>query len=171
MGSTACLTVRVQPAPEQAQAWLAQHDIDPGSPVLQNLMPELCDSRRKEASHFRPAEVLCTGCLPEDPRQFVELLARIPPPCRQCDEEDTRYRPPHTSCEDCRREDHDNYRLLVNSPRDGIDCFDQRTPAEQREFKENYREIGHDPHTGMSVYAPEEAVERYGTARLMAQLA
>ena len=171
MGSTTCLTVRAQPAPEQAQAWLAQHDIDPGSPVLQNLMPELCDSCGQEASHFRPAEVLCTGCLPEDPRPFVELLARTPPPWRECDEEATRYRPSHTSCENCRQEDQDNYRPLVNSPRDGTDCFDQRTPAEQREFEENYREIGHDPHTGMSVYAPKEAVERYGTARLMAQLA
>ena len=170
MGSTTCLTVRVQPAPEQARAWLAQHDIDPGSPVLQNLMPELCDRCGQEASHFRPEEVLCTSCLPKDSRTFVELLATTPPTCRQCDEEATRYRPSHTSCEDCRQEDHDNYRPLVNSPRDGIDCFDQRTPADQREFEENYREIGHDPRTGMSVYAPKESLERYGTARLMAQL-
>ena len=115
MGSTTCLTVRVQPAPEQAQAWLAQHDIDPGSPVLQNLMPELCDRCGQEASHFRPAEVLCTGCLPGNPRPFVELFAMTPPPCRECDEEATRYRRPHTSCENCRQEDHDNYRSLVNS--------------------------------------------------------
>ncbi len=171
MGRTTCLRLRVQPAPERAQAWLAQHDIDPGTPVLQNLMPELCDSCGQEASHFRPAEVLCTDCLPEDPRPYVALLARTSPPCRESSGEATRYRPSHTSCQHCRQKDHDNYRPLVNSPRDDIDCFDQRTPAEQREFEENYREIGHDPRTGMSVYAPKEAVERYGPSRLMAQLA
>ena len=64
-----------------------------------------------------------------------------------------------------------NYRPLVNSPRDGVDCFDQRTPAEQREVEENYIEIGHDPQTGMSFYAPKEAVERYGQAPLLAELA
>ena len=170
MGDTTCLTVRVEPAPEQAWAWLARHEIDSGDPVLRNLMPELCDNCGQEASHFRPAETLCTGCLPENPRPYVELLARTPPPCRECGGEATRYRRPHTACQDCRQEDHDNYCPLVNSPRDGTYCFDQRTPAEQREFEENYREIGHDPSTGMSVYAPKEAVERYGTALLMAQL-
>ena len=105
MGSTTCLTVRVQPAPEQAQAWLAQHDIDPGNPILQNLIPELCDNCEQDATHFRPAETLCTGCLPDDRRPFVQLLARMPPPCRECDEEATRYRPSHTSCEACRQED------------------------------------------------------------------
>ncbi len=134
-------------------------------------MPELCDRCGQEASHFRPEAVLCTNCLPKDSRPFVELLATTPPTCRQCDEEATRYRRPHTSCEDCRQEDHDNYRPLVNAPRDGTNCFDQRTPAEQREFEEHFREIGYDPRTGTTVYAPQEAVERYGTARLMAQMA
>ena len=142
-----------------------RHEIDSGDPVLRNLMPELCDNCGQEASHFRPAETLCTGCLPENPRPYVELLARTPPPCRECGGEATRYRRTHTACQDCRQEYRDNYHPLVNSPRDGTDCFDQRTPAEQREFEENYREIGHDPRTGMSVYAPKEAVERYGTAR------
>ena len=170
MGDSTDLTVRVEPAPEQAQAWLARHDIDAGDPILRNLMPELCDNCGQEASHFRPAEVLCTGCLPENPRPYVELLARTPPHCRECGEEATSYRRPHTSCQDCRQEDHDNYRPLVNSPRGGIDCYDQSTSAEQREFEENYTEIGHDPRTGMTVYAPKEAVECYGKARLMAQL-
>ena len=170
MGDSTDLTVRVEPAPEQAWAWLARHEIDPADPVLRNLMPELCDNCGQEASHFRPAETLCTGCIPENPRPYVELLARTPPPCRECGGEATRCRRPHTSCQDCRQEDHDNYRPLVNSPRDGTDCFDQRTPAEQREFEENYTEIGQDPRTGMSVYAPKEAVECYGTARLMTQL-
>ena len=145
MGDTTYLTIRVEPAPEQAQAWLARHDIDAGDPSLRNLMPELCDNCGQEASHFRPAEVLCTGCLPENPRPYVELLARTPPHCRECGEEATSYRRPHTSCQDCRQEDHDNYRPLVNSPRDGIDCYDQSTPAEQREFEENYTEIGPRP--------------------------
>lgn len=170
MGDTTYLTIRVESGPEGAWAWLATHGIDPGDPVLRNLMPELCGDCGQEASYFRPAETLCTDCLPENPRPYVELLARTHPPCRECGGEDTRYRPPHTSCQDCREEDRDNYRPLVNSPRDGTDCFDQRTPAEQREFEENYTEIGHDPRTGMSVYAPKEAVERHGTARLMAQL-
>ena len=170
MGDTTHLTVRVEPAPEQAWAWLARHEIDSGDPVLRNLMPELCDNCGQEASHFRPEETLCTGCIPENPRPYVKLLAMTPPPCREFGGEATRYRRPHTSCQDCRQEDHDNYRPLVNSPRDGTYCFDQRTPAEQREFKENYREIGHDPRTGMSIYAPKETVKRYGTACLMAQL-
>ena len=167
MGDTTCVTVRVEPAPEQAWAWLARQEIDPGDPVLRNLMPELCDKCGQEASHFRPAETLCTGCTPENPRTYVELLARTHPPCRGCGVEATRYRRPHTSCQDCRQEDHDNYRPLVNSPRDGTGCFDQRTPAEQREFEQNYTEIGHDLPNGMWVYAPKEAVERYGTSRLM----
>lgn len=41
---------------------------------------------------------------------------------------------------------------------------------EQREFEENYTKIGPDPRTGITVYAPNEAVERYGTARLLAHL-
>ena len=40
---------------------------------------------------------------------------------------------------------------LVNSPKDGTYCFDQRTPAEQREFEPNHTEIGHDPRIGMTV--------------------
>ena len=170
MGDTTYLTVRVEPAPEQAWVWLARHHIDPGDPILRNLMPELCDNCVQEASHFRAGEVLCTSCLPENPRPYVKLFASTPPPCRECGREATRYRRSHTACRNCRQEDHDNYRPLVNSPRDGTDCFDQRSPAEQREFEENYTEIGHDPRTGMSVYAPKKAVECYGTARLMAQL-
>ena len=170
MGDTTYLTIRVEPAPEQAWAWLARHEIDPGDPILRNLMPELCDDCGREASHFRSAETLCTDCIPENPRPYVELLARKPPPCRDCGGEAARYRRPHTSCQDCRQEDHDSYRPLVNSPRDSTDCFDQRTPAEQREFEVNYTEIGHEPRTGMSVYAPKEAVECYGTARLITQL-
>ena len=169
-GDTTYLTIRVEQAPEQAWAWLAKHEIYSGDPVLRNLMPELCDNCGQEASHLRPPEILCTGCIPENPRPYVELLARTPPPCRECGGEATRYRRPHKSCQDCRQEDHDNYRPLVNSPRDGTYCFDQRTPAEQREFEENYREIAHDPRTGMSVYAPKKTVERYGKALLMAQL-
>ena len=37
-------------------------------------------------------------------------------------------------------------------------------------FEENYTEIGHAPRTGMTVDAPKEAVERYVTVRLVAQL-
>ena len=170
MGDTTYLAVRVEPAPEQAWAWLAMHGIDAGDPILRNLIPELCDECGQEASHFRPEEDLCTGCLLENPRPSVDLLAWPPPPCRECGGEATRYRRPHTACRNCRQEDHDNYRPKANSPRDGTACFDQHTPAEQREFEENYTEIGHDPRTGMSVYAPKEAVERYGTARLIAQL-
>ena len=142
MGSTTYLSIRVQPAPEQAQAWLAQYDIDPGSPVLQNLIPEVCDSCQQDATHFRPEEDRCVGCVPENPGPFVELLARRPAPCHECGEQATRYRTCHTSCEGCRQEDHDNYRPLVNSPRDGTDCFDQRTPAEHREFERNHTGIG-----------------------------
>ncbi len=170
MGDTTYLTIRVEPAPEQAWIWLATYEIDPGDPVLRNIMPEICDNGGHEASHFYEAVVLCTSCLPENPWPYVELLASTPPPCRECGREATHYRRPHTACRDCRQEDHENYRPLVNSPRVGTDCFDQRTPAEQREFEENYTEIGHDPRTGMSVYAPNEAVELYATAHLIAQL-
>ena len=171
MGSTTYLIIRVQTAPEQAQAWLAQHEIDPGSPVLLNLMPELCDNCEQEASHFRQESILCTGCLPEDPRSFVALINTEPQLCDECEENATRSLPSHMSCEDCSHEDHDNYRPLVNSTRDGINCFDQRTPAEQREFEENYILIGDDPHTGISYYAPKEAVALYGQEVLRAALA
>lgn len=65
MGDTTCLTVRMEPAPEQAQAWLDKHGMDPGNLVLRNLTPEAQES----------------------------------------------------------------YRPLVNSPRQGIGCLDQRTLA------------------------------------------
>ena len=169
MGSTTHLTVRVQPAPEKAQAWLAQHGIDPGDPILRNLIPEVCDNCQQEATHLRSDQTLCTNCIPGNHHPFVELPARTPPPCNECGGPATRQRQSHTSCEACRQEDRDNYRPLVNSPRDGVDCFDQRTPAEQREFEDDYIEIGHDLQTGMSFYAPKEAAEPYGQARPLAE--
>ena len=134
-------------------------------------MPELCDNCGQEASTLpaqrRPS---APAAYRRTPGRTSNSSPGTPPPCRDCGGEAARYRRPHTSCQDCRQEDHDSYRPLVNSPRDSTDCFDQRTPAEQREFEVNYTEIGHDPRTGMSVYAPKEAVECYGTARLMTQL-
>ena len=112
-------------------------------------MPELCDNCGQEASHFRPAEVLCTGCLPENPRPYVELLARTPPHCRECGEEATSYRRPHTSCRG----------LPPGGPRQlsppgklaqgaASTATTRAPPPSKREFEENYTEIGHDPRTG-----------------------
>ena len=80
LGDTIRITVTVEPVPQRAQAWLAKYDIDAGDPVLRNLMPELCDDCGQEASHFRPGETLCIGCLPENPPTYVELLASTPRP-------------------------------------------------------------------------------------------
>ena len=171
MGSTTCVSIRVQPAPDGAQDWLAQHGIDAGDPILQNLMPESCDDCGQEATHFREDKTLCAGCFPESRQSFAELPAGKPQTCDHCENTATHHHSQHMACEGCRQHSHDHYRDLVNSPRDGTSCFDTRTPAEEREFEENYTIVGYDPTTGTSFFAPKKTVAEYGQAQLMAQLA
>ena len=165
MGSTTCLTIRVQPAPEQAEAWLAEHRIEPGSPVLQNLIPETCEDCGGEPSHYRSEMLLCAACLPDDPRSFV-----IPETCEDCGGEPSHYRSEMLLCAACLPDDPRSFVKLVNTtPHPCDDCGNPATHHPSKHIScescrqadhDNYRSLANSPGDGTSCYDPPTPAEQ-----------